>query len=173
MAGHEPARRGRLARRDPQNAEPCAANDYVQRHVARLLASFRHWTGRNLLVSRGSPAAQARELFFAPFAVLSHDTSPDPILNYANRTALELFELGWKELTAMPSRLTAETPERAERARLLSEVSRLGYIGDYRGIRVARSGRRFLIENATVWNLLDESGRPYGQAAAFSQWRLL
>ena len=101
------------------------------------------------------------------------DTAPDPILNYANRTALQLFEVDWTELTAMPSRLTAEVPERAERARLLSEVSSRGYIDDYRGIRVAKSGRRFLIERATVWNLFDESGGPYGQAATFSEWRHL
>jgi hypothetical protein len=55
----------------------------------------------------------------------------------------------------------------------LSEVSSRGYIDDYRGIRVAKSGRRFLIERATVWNLFDESGGPYGQAATFSEWRHL
>ena len=154
-------------------AHPCAANRYLGQHVARLLASFRHWTGRDLAEPSRSAAAQARALFLAPFAVLSHDTAPDPILNYANRTALQLFELGWAELTSMPSRLTAEVPERAQRARFLLEVSRRGYIDNYRGIRIAKSGRRFLIENATVWNLFDEFGRPYGQAATFSEWRLL
>jgi hypothetical protein len=56
---------------------------------------------------------------------------------------------------------------------LLSEVSSRGYINDYRGVRVAKNGRRFLIERATVWNLLDESGAPYGQAATFNEWRYL
>ena len=36
---------------------------------------------------------------------------------------------------------------------------------------VSKTGRRFLIENATVWNLLDEAGAPYGQAATFSGWK--
>jgi hypothetical protein len=158
---------------DRRAALPCAANRYLEYHVARLLVCFRHWTGRNLVEPSWSATAQARALFNAPYAVLSHDTAPDPILNYANRTALQLFEVDWTELTAMPSRLTAEVPERAERARLLSEVSSRGYIDDYRGIRVAKSGRRFLIERATVWNLFDESGVPYGQAATFSEWRHL
>ena len=138
-----------------------------------MLASLRHWTGRNLVEPGLEPEDQARELFNAPFAVLSHDTATDPILNYANRISLQLFELSWEELTVMPSRLTAEAPARAERTRLLSEVSSRGYIDDYRGVRVAKNGRRFLIERATVWNLLDESGAPYGQAATFNEWHYL
>lgn len=130
-------------------------------------------TGRNLVEPGLAPEEQARELFNAPFAVLSHDTATDPILNYANRISLQLFELSWEELTVMPSRLTAEAPARAERTRLLSEVSSRGYIDDYRGVRVSKNGRRFLIERATVWNLLDESGAPYGQAATFNEWHYL
>lgn len=153
--------------------QPCAANRYLERHVARLLASLRHWTGRNLVAPTLSPVEQACELFNLPSAVLSHDTAADPILNYANRTALKLFEVSWDELTAMPSRLTAEAPERAERTRLLSEVSSRGFIDDYRGVRVSRTGRRFLVEGATVWNLFDEFDDPYGQAASFSRWQYL
>jgi len=154
-------------------SQPSAENRYLDRHVARMLASLRHWTGRNLVEPGLAPEEQARELFNAPFAVLSHDTATDPILNYGNRISLQLFELSWEELTVMPSRLTAEAPARAERARLLSEVSSRGYIDDYRGVRVAKNGRRFLIERATVWNLLDESGAPYGQAATFNEWHYL
>jgi hypothetical protein len=62
---------------------------------------------------------------------------------------------------------------RDERARLLDRVSQQGYIDDYRGVRISKTGRRFMIEQATVWNLLDENGAPYGQAATFSQWRYL
>ncbi len=118
-------------------------------------------------------AEQARRLFYAPFAVLSHDTAPDPIFNYANQTGLTLFEFTWNELMSLPSRRSAEPIHQAERKRLLETVARQGYIDDYRGIRVAKSGRRFVIEQATVWNLLDEKDAPYGQAAMFSQWRFL
>ncbi|WP_437377230.1 MEKHLA domain-containing protein [Inquilinus limosus] len=37
----------------------------------------------------------------------------------------------------------------------------------YRDLRVAKSGRRFWIENATVWRLIDEAGTLHGQAATF------
>ncbi|MGL6039842.1 MAG: MEKHLA domain-containing protein, partial [Deefgea sp.] len=33
------------------------------------------------------------------------------------------------------------------------------------------SGRRFWIENATVWNLIDEVGIKHGQAALLREWR--
>lgn len=152
---------------------PTPENDYLVTHVARLLASFRHWTGKDLIEAGLALDDQARKLFYAPFVVLSHDTAPDPLLNYANEAGLRIFELTWNDLTAMPSRLTAQTPDQAERARLLAEVSRRGFIDNYGGIRIGKTGRRFVIERATVWNLIDETGAPYGQAATFSQWRFL
>jgi hypothetical protein len=152
---------------------PSLQNHYLAAHVGRLLASLRHWTGRDLVPPGLSPEDQAREVFHAPFVVLSHNTAPDPILNYANQTGLRLFELRWQDLVVMPSRFTAEAPAQAERARLLAEVSNRGFIDDYCGVRVAKNGRRFLIERATVWNLRDERTAAYGQAATFSNWRFL
>jgi MEKHLA domain-containing protein len=157
----------------PDLGKPSAQNDYLAAHVARLLASLRHWAGRNLVSPTLSPEEQAREVFHAPFVLLSHNTAPDPILNYANQTGLRLFELSWEDLAVMPSRLTAAAPAQAERARLLSEVSMRGFIDDYSGVRVTKTGRRFSIDRATVWNLLDASGAPYGQAATFSAWRFV
>ncbi len=106
----------------------------------------------------------------APFAVLAHDTAADPVFTYANKTAQARFGYAWDTFVALPSRLSAEAPDRAERQRLLDAVARDGFIADYRGIRVARSGRRFLIEQATVWQLVDAAGTWHGQAATFSSW---
>jgi hypothetical protein len=153
--------------------EPAALNGYLERHVRLLLDSFHHWTGKNLVQQEQSSREQARELFYAPFVVLSHDSGSDPLLNYANEAGLHLFELKWEELIALPSQLTAEPLHRDERARSLGRVTQHGYIDDYSGVRISRTGRRFLIEQATVWNVRDEEGAPYGQAATFSQWRLL
>lgn len=73
----------------------------------------------------------------------------------------------------MPSRFTAEASSRAERERLLAEVTARGYIDDYAGVRIAKNGTRFRIEKATVWNLIDDANRRYGQAATFGQWRMI
>lgn len=151
--------------------EPSERNCYLEFHVTRLLRSFNHWTGKTLFDTSLPAMEQARQLFNALFVVLSHDTGS--VLNYANRAGLNLFELTWEELITLPSRQTAEPSEQAERERLLAIVARQGYIDNYRGVRVAKSGRRFLIEQATVWNLLDEKGAYYGQAAMFSKWTWL
>ncbi|CAL1240781.1 MEKHLA domain-containing protein [Candidatus Methylocalor cossyra] len=153
--------------------QPSEANAYLADHVARLGNSFYHWTGRSLFDPRMTPQEAARYLFHAPFAVVSHDHRPDPVFNYGNQTALALFGMRWEEFTALPSRLSAERQERAARERLLAAVAERGYVDDYRGIRIARHGRRFLIERATVWNVLDAQSRPCGQAAYFTEWRWL
>ena len=140
-----------------------------------MARSLKHWTKRNLLA--GSETDVAAELgekvFHAPFVLVSHGIQTDPVLNYGNAAALALWEMSWDELTRTPSRLTAEAPNREERARLLAAVTANGFIDDYSGIRISKKGRRFRIAQATVWNLLDERGNYSGQAAMFSRWELL
>jgi hypothetical protein len=139
----------------------------------RIVRSLRHWTGRDLLPGLFNPLGLAKNVFAAPFVLVSHGTEADPVLNYGNQAALNLWEMTWEELTRTPSRLTAEAPNRAERARLLAAVTRAGFIDDYSGIRISKNGRRFRIAQATVWNLLDEQGHHAGQAATFSDWKFL
>ncbi len=78
--------------------------------------------------------------------------------------------MGFAAFTRLPSRLSAEPLLREERARLLERVTRDGLIEDYAGVRIASTGRRFRISNASVWNLIDETGEAVGQAAAFAEW---
>jgi hypothetical protein len=155
----------------PVDLCPSEANHFLQAHAVRMLASWHRWTGTHLIDPNLPAVERARQLFLAPFALLSHNSAQDPLLNYANQTALRLFEMTWDELVRTPSRLTAEPLEREARATLLAAVSRQGHIDNYRGVRITRTGRRFLIERAAVWNLLDESGVYCGQAATFSEWK--
>ena len=145
----------------------------IERHVTRLLRSFRHWTGRDLLSDGDAPRSLAERLFRAPFVVISHGMEDDPILNYANRAGLELWEMSWDEFTRTPSRRTAEQGDQRARAALLAHVAAEGFIDNYRGVRVSKTGRRFLIERAIVWNVLDERNNYCGQAATFDSWTLL
>ena len=105
--------------------------------------------------------------------VLAHDTAADPVFFYGNLAAQQLFEMGWAELVQLPSRCSAEPVAQEARQHLLDLVARQGYIDHYSGVRIAKSGRRFLIESATVWNLLGQDGRIVGQAAAFADWVVL
>lgn len=112
--------------------------------------------------------AGAAWLFDAPFGVLAHTGGPDPRFVYANRTALARFAATWDQLVGTHSRLSAEPDAREDRQRLLDAVERDGFVSGYRGPRIARDGRRFWIEDVTMWNLLDDRGVRVGQAARFS-----
>jgi len=147
--------------------------DFVAAHTQTLARSLKHWTGRALLAGDFSAAGLAEKIFHAPFVLVPHGTEADPVLNYGNAAALALWEMSWAELTRTPSRLTAEAPNREERARLLASVTTRGFIDDYSGVRISKSGRRFKISRATVWNLLTADNRPCGQAAMFGEWEFL
>ena len=138
-------------------------------HTLCLRRSLKHWTGRELLPGITEPIELAQKIFDAPFVLVSHGTESDPVLNYGNRAALQLWEMSWDELTRTPSRFTAEAPNREERARLLQAVTERGFIDNYSGVRISKT-KRFRITRATVWNLLTEDGRPCGQAAMFDDW---
>jgi hypothetical protein len=139
---------------------------------AELLAgSHERVVGTRILPEGLAGAEAARWLYGeAPFGLLAHDTSADPSFVYANATAQKCFEYSWEEFTGMPSRLSAEADGREKRQAFMDGVLRQGYVSGYRGVRIARSGRRFWIEDTTVWNLLDRDGTLQGQAALIRGW---
>lgn len=136
---------------------------------SRLLTnSYLRLAGKPLVPKEIGVAETARWLYQeAPFCLLAHNRDPDPRFIYANMTAQACFEYPWDDFLRLPSRLSTEEANRDERQRLLDVVARDGVITNYRGIRITGSGRRFLIEDGTVWQLLDADGVPRGQAAIF------
>lgn len=152
---------------------PGEENNYLSEHVDLLLRSLHRLTGKRLFDEDDDPDVVARKIFHAPFAFVSHDTSEDPVFNYANMTALKLFEMTWEEFTTLPSRKSAEPLNRKERAKLLRNVTDKGYIDDYSGVRISSTGKRFRINNAIVWNIIDSDGKYRGQAAMFDNWECL
>jgi PAS domain-containing protein len=143
--------------------------------LALLSSSYTRLTGRPLLpafrsvdlsADLSADLDAARWLYEgAPFCLLVHDVSPDPVFIYANLAAQRAFEYPWEEFVGLPSRLSAEAPDRAEREAFLTAVRNQGFVDGFRGLRVAKSGRRFWIEDTTVWNLVDEDDIRHGQAA--------
>ncbi len=140
-------------------------------HSQRLITSFQHWTKTPLITS--SVDEQARSLFEASFVVISHGTESDPIFNYGNAQALALWQFDWNTFVQLPSRRSAEPVEQLERDRLLLEAKTNGYIRNYRGIRISSTGQRFWIEDVILWDVLDENHQRCGQAATFSDWKLI
>jgi hypothetical protein len=152
---------------------PAEKNNFLVEHVVDMRNSYRQLLLKELIPDIESDEEFARQLFHASFALVSHDTASDPVFNYANLKALELFELSWDDLTRLPSRLSAELVNQAERERLLADVTEKGYIDHYEGVRISSAGKRFLIKNAVVWNLIDKNQCYKGQAAWFEQWEFL
>ncbi len=155
---------------NPGQEEPLWLNDPILSWIALILNSYRHWTGVELLNRTASRREQAQRLFSAPFVVASHGIEADPILNYGNAQALQLWEMDWQEFVTMPSRVTAKPVNQAERTRMLQQAATQGLIRDYRGVRISRTGKRFLVEQATVWNVIDQNHQKVGQAVTFSTW---
>lgn len=144
----------------------------VSDHLELLVKSYEELTGR-ILIKYDQLDTLPKLFDQAEFALVSHGTEEDPVFNYGNRCALELFEMSFEELTNLPSRKSAELPNREERARLLAEVTAKGYIENYSGVRISATGKRFQIEEATVWNLINAKGDYCGQAAVFSKWVMI
>lgn len=143
---------------------------YSEKQVALLISSYRHWTGKDFVAPQNTVQETLQAIYEAPFAVASHNTAEDPMFNYGNLTAQRLFEMDWPTLLSHPSRHSAEPVNREERARLLALVTNHGFIDDYKGVRISSTGKKFRIEKAFIWNILDAKGNYYGQAAALYEW---
>lgn len=145
----------------------------VDEHVAILLASYEKFFSEPLLPAIDDRSRTLNELWSADFVVVSHGVGMDPIFNFGNQMALDLFELSFQQFTKLPSRKSAEVMLQAERDKLLAEVTEHGCIRNYTGVRISSTGKRFFIENARVWNLYDQNSEYYGQAAMFTSWSYL
>ena len=158
----------------PSLAAPGEGNNYHAAYVARLAASFAHVTGRSLIAeARLDPADVGRSAWLGDFALLSHRGGPDAVLNYGNAFALRLWDYDWDSFITVPSAATAPSAVTPARDLLMQKVHHDNFVSGYCGERVSRTGRRFMIEDVTVWRLLEEAGGCFGMAAFFKRYRYL
>jgi len=140
-----------------------------------IVDSYRRTFGEDLMPeSKGADIASAAQMLFeAPFVCASHGTEDEPVFNYGNRAALELWGMGFEDFEALPSKKSAAEEEQEARTALLEEVAREGKADDLRCIRVAAGGRPFRIEGGRLWNLTGLDGSPLGQAVVFAKYTFL
>lgn len=167
----------RLAMQTPPSTietdEPGPKNNFLAAHAELLISSFFRLTGKALIEIPHAKTNIYQALYDADFCVVSHNTENDPIFNYGNRAALNLFEMRWVDFIKLASKKSAELQNREERDNLLARVSAHGFIEDYQGVRVSATGKRFFVENSIVWNVLDEKDHYCGQAAVLYRWSRL
>jgi len=142
-------------------------------HWSKILADSYYQLLGESLINADTPEQLSQALFHAPFVLVSHGTQANPIFNYANQTALQLWGLSWDEFTITPSASVTQPDEIKDRALMLKQAAEQGYIDNYQGIRIAKTGKKFLIKQVKLWNLQDETGNPCGQAATFPHWQWL
>lgn len=129
---------------------------------------WREWICRSYAAEVGGHLAEPEELDTLAAVVLAHDDAADPLLVYVNHAAERVWERPAAEFVGMPSRLTAPSQARSERAAALAGD---GVVTGYSGVRVSASGRLFRIVDATVWPVrADGTGAVVGQAATFREW---
>ena len=136
-----------------------------------ILDSYRRLLGRDLVARSGDPGEDARRLFHLPLAVLAHDTSTDPLLDWANLAAGRAFDAAPESLLGRPSADTAPADAVADRNELFDVLARQGFVTGYSGVRISLSGRRFVIDDVTVFEVADAAGRPAGHAAVIGATR--
>lgn len=139
--------------------------------LALIAESFARLAGRPLVDSSRGGLEQA--IWDAPRAIVAHGTEPEPRFFYGNRIALELFAMTADEFIGLLSKRSAEPALRQERARMLAGLAQHDIVDDYAGVRIAKTGRRFAIAHAQVWNIVDAHGGRHGQAATFAEWQFL
>ena len=195
LAGAELARREALAAHMARDVAGPNKNQLLTQHVIPSLARHGHFpralamtvARSRILRSLGfelSPHRRREPAFLehgvhhsaewlyaqASHCVLAHNTDPDPRFIYANRAAQAAFDYDWDEIMPAVAALGG-----AGRPRGASAPARSGRPPRLRhrlsGLRIAKSGRRFLIEDGVVWQLIDSDGAVRGQAATFAHWR--
>lgn len=141
----------------------------VRPWIQAAVRSWKHHLGDDLI---DNLVDDILSIEYAPFGMLIHNGGADPIFQYGNVRAREIFGYTLDELCALPSRLSAEPAHRDERERMLHQAKSSGYFDGYQGVRVRKDGRRFLIQQATIWDVLDAQGGVIGQAAKIPhiQW---
>jgi len=145
----------------------------IVKHCNLLLRSYRRLLNKDLITTSNDILENSFQLFHAPFILVSHGIEKDPIFNYANEKALKTWEMSWEEFVGLPSRFSVEKTETDDREKLLSEAQVKGYVSNYLGIRITKSGRRFKIIDTILYNLTDEGGNYKGQVAVIPKWEFI
>ncbi len=156
-----------------ETSVPDNKNGYLKDYIYLITNSLKKLANIEIVDFTLSLEEQAKQAFHSDYVLLAHNGSDDPIFNYANQAALTLFEMPWEEFTNMPSRYSAESDERGKREKFLADVAEKGYSKDYSGIRISKTGRRFVIKNVMLWNVYDSDNNRIGQAAMFEEYDYL
>jgi hypothetical protein len=61
----------------------------------------------------------------------------------------------------------------ADRNVLFEKTNHYGFASHYLGVRITKEGRRFLIKDALLWRVIEETGTSLGHAVVFDNWEFI
>ncbi|KRA82940.1 MEKHLA domain-containing protein [Altererythrobacter sp. Root672] len=136
-----------------------------------IAESFARIAGKPLVDPASGGIEEA--MWLAPRVIMAQGIDAVPRIFYANRLALDLYEMTASAFIGMPSHLCAEPIRRAELLRMFARLDKDDWIEGFNGVRVASSGRRFKVDTALTWNVIDEHGTRVAQAASYAEWEYI
>ena len=130
------------------SSSPDAANHYCVEHVSILLNNLKRWTGFDLAGEFTIAKSDlGKGVFEAAFCLLSSDLSPDPVLNYGNQRALDLWEMSWEELTSTRSRDTARADRQSDRDGLMRQIGEMNFNLGHPSIAIRQSNLALVLND--------------------------
>ena len=123
----------------------------IEQHVTLLVESYERICKKAFPIPLTSTSLAFDVYHTTDFTVVSHGLEKDPIFNFANLAAQKLWKMDWNEFTSLPSRYSAKADKVEKREALLQEALTKGYIDNYEGIRIDKTGKEFSIAGVTLW----------------------
>lgn len=151
---------------------------FIIEQSARMMQCYEAATGQSLfsrlqLPVTLAPVELAEALYQAKVAVLSHDVQwlqgeRVNVYNYANATALRLFERSFAEQTQLASTRSAamQVQAQGQRNSLLAQCIAKGWV-QFSTERLSATGKTVVLNDAILFNLFDGMGVYAGQAVVF------
>lgn len=151
---------------------------FIIEQSTRIAQCYAATTGQSLFSRLSLPVTLtalelSQALYHAPVAILSHDVNWQEgarvnLYNYANATALRLFERSFAEQTQLASKQSAASVKQAQGQRnsLLAECLAKGWV-QFSTERLSATGKTVVLKDAILFNLCDSAGIYAGQAVVF------
>ncbi|CAB9507466.1 MEKHLA domain-containing protein [Seminavis robusta] len=103
------------------------------------------------------------------FGILSHGIQEDPIYNYGNAAALELFDNTIEDLCQTPSRYSTVESLMDDREQLIQSINTFGHGTIRDATRRTTKEKLFVIATIWIWHVFDDNGTRIGLAALYDR----
>lgn len=149
-------------------SKPDVGNGFQRNHMNLMRNNLVRAGGVDIFNFSKAGVEAAERMFHAPFALFSYGNEEEPIYNYANLTALKLFDISWEDLTQTRIQDSFEAEEWKKHLGIMNQVQEKGALPNYCSSRKIKTGKSFHFKKGIIWSLKDEYLTHTGQAVVFT-----